>query len=780
VDKKMSEIILKILGISPPGKSVFQSISLIFLKPFHLFISLLIIIGIIVFTTRIYQRCIKPIPKRIKLLLTIFRILAFIILLLLIFEPVANVGFIAEKKPHFPILIDNSASMSAKYPKEEIRLNLVNAVLNDKNIDLINKLKEKYQVDVYTFSSEPRILKISEKEKITILPDNKSQSTNIGDAIRKVISELKGEIIAGILLITDGASNSGEHPISVAYDLKLNKIPIFCIGVGNPIPPKDVRILPYVLAPEEVFGNTEAIVTFDVVNVGYKGKDVNVQIVKGNKKIAEKKFTLSEDGIKQRVSISFVPDELGEHKYDIVIPPFDDEISSENNRISFPLKVTEEKINVLYVEGKPNRLFRFIRNILASQREKAIRYTIFMEGGSEGAKSEASHGLLPIEKFPTRKEDLFKYDVLILGDINPKSLTKRQYDLIEEFVDEGHGILFVADDVNEGAPASFKDIPQIERILPVSLEGAKKEGYTVKGEEGFNIEITPDGQHEIWLKVKEDKQENEKFWKEIKFTWAAIVGNVKMGAVALAVHPTQKVIGGKPLPLIVTGRYGTGKTLYLGVNEMWRTRYGIEDTFFWSKFFRSIIELLTPEKGAGEKFVILKTDKKTYTGGERVKIHATLYKMGHLKLTEPYVKARVKKENEEGYDEIVLTKEEDGIYTGGYVPLSSGRYSVWISEAKDVPEPQKEKVLFEVIMPNIELEHPEMDEKLLIDISNITQGKYFHIKNIKDFLSTVIEEVKGKAKINVEKELHDTPFAVIALVIFFSTEWYIRRKRGLA
>lgn len=782
----INQILLKLFGVQAPTEGVFKALGFLFIKPWPVIVLLSAILFLILLIGFIYHKT----PKRIQLFLKIFlgflRVAFLIVLLLLMLEPVAKVSYTIDKPPHFIMLFDNSLSMDIPDPDGGRRIDIVNKLLADDKLNIIKTLKKTYKTDIWKFSSDVEMLsiktsnaKVEPKVKIDV-DSTKGKTTAIGDALKKAFEELSKEAAAGVILISDGGNNSGEDPIVSASILKNSQIPVYSIGIGDPKPRSDIKILPNIIYNEEVFFGDDIYVEFDVIQIGYKNKEVTVQIREGNEVRAEKKVVLDVEKERQKMSMRFAPKNIGSHKCEIYISPFKDELSKENNKLSFDVSVVANQLRILYIEGKPNRLFRFLRSVL--YREPGMIFSVLLE--SNPNYIEEAKGMSPISKFPETKEELYKYDVLILGDIKRSFLNSAQYEMIKDFVADGRGFLLLSDNVSEGSPASYKGIKAIEEVLPVSLDGATKEGKTYLDEEkGFNLVLTPDGEnHEITRLGSGTPEEGKKFWNELAFTWCTIVGTAKPTSVVLAQHPKLKTGKGAPLPLIALGRYGEGKTAFIGIKEIWLARKGYEDQYFWTRFFRPLFHWLMPAKGAGEKFVILRTDKhQRYNGGETVKISAMLFKSDYIKLSLPSVTVKVSKEGGET-EEVILTKEKniDGIYNGVFVPRSSGKYFFWLSKADGVGEPLgKTKLDFTVETPNLELIHPEMDKELLSNISKITNGKYYDVSNVKDLISDIMKS-KETMTIDVQKELHDLPLIGFALISFLSVEWFIRRRRGLA
>ncbi len=58
--------------------------------------------------------------------------------------------------------------------------------------------------------------------------------TRLGDAIKSILEEERGAPLAGIVLITDGQSNSGIDPVATIGDAVLSRVPSSQSELGQP------------------------------------------------------------------------------------------------------------------------------------------------------------------------------------------------------------------------------------------------------------------------------------------------------------------------------------------------------------------------------------------------------------------------------------------------------------------------------------------------------------------------------------------------------------------
>lgn len=775
----VSTWLLKTFGIPVPSGSTFAGLAFQWLQPWPLFLTLMAFLVVIVGVSWTYEMTRKPLSRWTKSLLSGLRILAGLLILILIFEPIAHIKFSTDQRAHVITLFDVSQSIGLKDPHAGYRVDVLNRALGNPDLKLLPSLRDRYEVNAWSFASQVRQIELKKEAlafptfQIDRTPEG--QRSRIGDALMRAYGELRGEQVAGVIVVSDGQSTDGEDPMVAAYLFKQSKIPIFTVGVGDSTLPKDVRLMDPI-ASEEVYLGDSILVQADVVHTGFKGRSVMVRVYRDKtREMGRTEVTLGPDREKQRVTINVVADESGIHDYLVKVEPLGEELSVDNNAKLFRVKVSEEKMKVLYVEREPRRLFRFFKAAL--HREPTIEFSALLQTAPSGLQE--SKGMTSVKSFPSSREALLRYDVLVLGDIELKKgfFKKEQLEMIKNYVEEGRGLLVIAGDGHDaGTPWNFRNTP-LEDLMPVSLDEAQREGVTYVGKKGFKAQLTSEGVNHVIMKVKDEEEEVRKFWNEFDFTWAAKVGRPKEGTTVLAVHPDRLVGNNQPLPLFVLGRPGVGKVAYIGLSEFWRLRHGTEDTIFWTRFFRPLLHWLSPPKGAGTA-VDLRLDRRTYQGGEKVRITAALHKAGMLKLTRADVLATV--QDEAGAkEEVSLAEESDGVYTGAFVPQHGGKHQVWISQAKGADGVLEEtKVSFFVEVPNLEFEHPEMNETLLKDLAQLTGGQYYPMKDIGKMLSVVLTKPAQVLR-SQQKELHDTPLAVIALVSFFSAEWYLRRKRGL-
>src|SRR5436190_20507838 len=192
------------------------------------------------------------------------------------------------------------------------------------------------------------------------------------------------------------------------------------------------------------------------------GQTATLQLDLGDEH-AEKEISFSGDG-EQVVTINITPKKPGDFSLKATVPPREDEVSRKNNSDSQKIRVIDGKIKVLFVEQYPRWEFQYAQAVLMRDRRVDMK-CILLEGDANITRGQNSPYL---REFPTKKEELFKYDLIIIGDVDPKTFNSQQMEMLNEFVSKfGGAVVMVAG--KRFSPNSYRKTP-IEKMLPVELE----------------------------------------------------------------------------------------------------------------------------------------------------------------------------------------------------------------------------------------------------------------------------------------------------------------------
>jgi Mg-chelatase subunit ChlD len=557
------------------------------------------------------------------------------LLALLVVLPQLRLAFDREGLPEVVILLDTSASMATvddfKDPAvrqkahelagttnlaEWTRLRLTQRLLSRPDADWLEKLLREKQVKVhiYTVDGQTRMLTLVEDESSMaegreVIASLKAEGdgSHLGDGIQAVLKAFRGSSLAGIIMFTDGVTTSGDDLPKAARAAALDGVPLYLIGVGDTWETPDLALTD--LQADDVIGRGDRLALEARLTARGEVPPVPVTVFLKEKlpdgrieDRAQTTVTPDPSGHPVTVSILYTPMEAGERTFILEVPAVAGETNTRNNRLERTVLITDSRrIRVLYVEGYPRYDFRFVKVLLERESDKSIGgksvevQVVLLDASKGWAETDRSafRG-----EFPTRTE-LFGFDVIILGDIDPKEIGgTRSSVVLRDIVDfvkqKGGGLLFLSG--QHGTPAAYADTPLAE-ILPVVPSNPPAISRSPEEQpltEGYQPRLTPAGRLHPLFRFAADEAESARIWNQLlpPLYWAATGYRRKPLTNVLAVHPQLPADGGargENHPLVIQQFAGAGPVLFFGFDDTWRWRYrNNEEHFdrFWMQAMR--------------------------------------------------------------------------------------------------------------------------------------------------------------------------------------------------
>lgn len=703
-------------------------------------------------------------------------------------------------KPRCALLVDGSRSMlltdtyakpplEGQTPKSKAesggelsREAVARSLLNSGPDGWLARVREAFEVTAWRFAGALEALSLGpDAPPFEVNPEG--YVTALGDALFEAARGSGGVWPRAVILISDGAWNTGRDPSEVARILGRMNIPVFAVGIGNPSPPRDAAVTA-LRAPKTALLGDEVLLAADVASSGMGAARLPVQLMSGADVIAEKQVVTLPSGRPVSVSFSFVPDTPGLRTFTVRVPKQEGEQNEANNSAKASIEISERKIRVLLVDSEPRWEFRFIRNVF--ERDPAVQLTICLLRPGLGAIKGEGY----LEALPTQKQQMADYDLVILGDVAREHLPE---DFLKELVDlvkvRGSALVVIA-----GRRQNARSLigTPVASILPVSLDGSGGDG---RGEP-FNVELTQDGASHLVTRLAADPEENEAIWARLpKVWWSASVGGLARGATALLVHP-YRLAGASKLPLIAVQRVGAGKVMFCGIEETWRWRREVGDKFHYRFWAQSVRWLVKRQFAEGDPRARLSLDRTECDQGEAVEVEAYCLGPDGFPLENARVWARVKWEPVEGAPQPREAPRQDtaptvqrlalaaapggwGLYRAVFKPEKPGRYTLRPIVATYGEEPLASSATLTVLRTDLEKRFLAQDVNSLNSIALASRGQYLRVDEI--------DRLPGLLAAKVERRIltaeyapcrHWAFYTVLALVL--GAAWLIRKRSGLA
>ena len=436
--------------------------------------------------------------------------------------------------------------------------------------------------------------------------------------MRAALDDLRGAAPAAVVVLTDGINTDGPTLADAAEHARRRGVPLYFVGLGSDRPVRDLK-LSDLIVDDVVF--VDNVVNFEckLTAAGFEGRKVLVVLREKNKPatpeniLAKTKVTAPTDDRPLQVRLQYRPTKVGQFEYVVEAQPLAGESSTKNNRQTRVVQVRKRKFACCWLTAiRVSSSATFGTCCGATRRSRS---TPFCRMPILRAEQDASS----LRAFPLRREDLFAYDVVIFGDVNPALLNATAMQNLADFVDQpakGGSLVLIAGP--SYMPAAFHDTP-LARLLPFAVDRVRYPAEMLS--EGFVVQPTDLGLASPAMQLGDTPDETARIWKNLPpLYWLLEVPEVKPGVRVLAEHPTRTGPDSRHLPVFLFQYVGAGKVLFHATDETWRWRHRVGDLYFTRYWIQTIRYLCRSKLADGGHSAILSTDRREYPQGESVRL----------------------------------------------------------------------------------------------------------------------------------------------------------------
>lgn len=652
--------------------------------------------------------------------------------------------------------------------------------------------------------------------------DDQQKVTDIAGALERVRKEIPREQLAGVLLVTDGRHNGQAGMESIVRKLGNQEAPVSALVIGSSRPPVDAAIS-NIEFPTTVSVGDIVPVKIKVNLNGLKDRDVRAKLLDGDKVVQEKVVRVKLDQLATTVELDFEPKDEGTKNLRVEIEPVDadekeGEAFAENNSREITIAASDNRTEILIIDGRPRWEFGFLRNIFASRDSTAQLQTVLAEPDrlAKPSKRKPVHASaareayeIEAELLPKNEAEWMKFDVIVLGDIPKNFLSSEQIAILKKFVNQRSGTLIVIAGAN-AMPHRYMDT-ELAEVLPVKVDATEQILFT-SPETSFRFELSQVGWRHTIMRQGETREEGKRVWSEIpQLYWRHPITEVKPGATILAYAQTDQIqqqLSALPSDtrgaietrqqrrqqiekenaLVVTQRFGGGKVLMMNTDRTWRFRYRVGDPYH-HRFWGQILRWATAEKlQGGTEYVQIGSDKPTYQVDEPIIVSAKITDSYYAAINDLDAKIKVYRAGK-----LILNKSlgepenSNGSFRVdlGKMP-SAGQYRV------ELDSPAAQKIFAGSNVGKIEsrfvIKKPEVQSAELINTTADRVG----LRKLTAMSGGTMVEADGRFEVvdyfaegtkrYIEQKrfsLWDSWPMLILMIGLVATEWVLRKKGGL-
>lgn len=641
-------------------------------------------------------------------------------------------------------------------------------------------------------------------------------SSTLGAALDNLSTRFRGRPLAATVLLTDGNATDVtalEAHLAAQEALPEEKrVPVFPVVVGELDPA--ARDLAIARADATTTQFEDAQVTLNVESVAIGDIPGSAEVFVLNEKGEEigKKELVFPPGperrsVPVRLRLAGVPPGVSFLSVGIRQTsgnPFT-QLTEKNDRVRVTVNRGTGPYRILYLSGRPNWEYKFLRRAIAGDAELdlvgliriAKREPKFEWRGRTGESSnplfrgfnrdipeETQRYDQPVlvrlntatpeelrDGFPKSAEELFtRYRSIIIDDLEADFFTAEQQELIEQFVAMRGGTVVML-----GGQESFQeggwDNTPTGRLLPVYLDQKESGGPALEA----TYNLTREGWLEDWMRLRAGQEEEEiRLAYMPPFFAVNRLPTIKPGASILSTVTDGE---GRVLPALVTQRYGEGRAAALAVADLWR--WGMKDAEQQAelgKMWRQLLRWSVTDVPA------------------RVELTKDETSDGAIPVTRVAVRVRDLKYDPQDDATVLLTVkdldgttrsltaepslDEPGLFTAEHLSEDSEGYRI---EVKAIDGAGAEIGTGEVAR-SLNPEAAEFarlgpDAGLLARLAQVTGGELLkpsdlaRLPGLLDKLDLPVAEVK-------QRPLWHTPWLFLFALACFLGEWGLRRRKG--
>ena len=755
-----------------------------------------------------------PVRPGIKVAAALLKGLGFAALVLALVEPLLTGSQPRRGANAFVLLADNSQSLLIKDdPGAATRGDWLRDKLK-KESAWKTRIGQDFDVRNYAFDSHLRA--VESFDSLAFDGPGSSLTTSLSALSRR----FQGLPLAGVLLFTDGNRTD-------LGDLDGSTLP----PIYPVVPPsrgalKDVGVRD-VSVSQTNFESAPVVVRADVSAVGHEGQAIVATVLdEGGKEVARQEARATLDGKPLGFRFQFRPEKKGVGFYRVVAFAAQAE-SPETKGAIDPARSGEQTLanntrlvvvdqgggpyRVLYVSGRPNWEFKFLRRALQEDEQVQLvgliriarrqakfdfqasgtRTTSPLFNGFDNTDPDtAERADQPVlvrlgtedevelrDGFPKTADELYRYHAIVIDDLEASFFTQDQLALLRNFVSRrGGGLLML------GGPDSFADgkydRTPVGEMLPVYLNKPSLANPVSQAETDYRLVLTREGWLQPWVRTrKTEDEEQQRLASMSPFRMLSQVGNIKPGASVLS---EVRDPAGASSPALVAQSFGKGHVAALMIGDLWRwglRRLDPLESDLDRSWRQTVRWLVGDVPGRVEVSVKPKADATTPAVELSVRVRDAEYR--------PLDNARVAlKIALPGGGDLTLDAEPDGreagTYSTSYVARQAGPYRVVATATAPDGSLVGERDAGWAAQPLAdEFARLEPDREYLKALAAKTKGEVVDGERLDSFVASLASRDAPITEPWTAPLWHNPLYFLVAITAL-AAEWAIRRVNGLA
>ena len=690
--------------------------------------------------------------------------------------------------PELLLVIDNSGSMAHEDvvdPElgELSRFAAVKRTLFRDNARILKQLEQRYRVRLFTLADELRELSSDDLADSLEKATANGKASRLGDGVAELLLRQGARSTAAIVLFTDGVTTIGRSLDGAAQEARQRGIPLWLATTGDARAELDLRLSDLVYQ-DVVFPEDQ--VTFEA-KLTCDGKlaqatSIPVRLFRGTQMVAETEAEFaSQDSVaaddqqSTTVRLSYRPTAPGRQQLVVRAEPLEDEENLGNNQLIASIDVRDETIRVLLVSAHPTFDYQFLRNLLAeglrrdTQANAFALTTVLQDGDPEHHLQDA----FAAPAFPATREELFAYDVVVMGDVDAKTFSTAQVESLHAFVAERGGAMVLLSGP-EHTPTVWAGTA-LEELLPIQLSSVKAP-ESGAWNQPLALKLTALGMESPQLQLTDRAAETNDTWRELPPLFWVLQSRAKSGVRVLATLAREGQ-GDNATPVICTRFFGAGTVLYHGTDESYRWSAGEQGKQMYARYWLQTLRYLSRTKLGDDSGVELTTDADRYPQGASPEFRVRFLNPREAPPDSQGVSLVLESEGRRRQVRLRRWKDRKAYFSGRAEGLPEGNYRAWLAE----PNVQGElpTCAFVVAPPQTEMSRLVVDLEGLEHVAVTAGGESLPLASLDELVRKLPAGRRLRVSPLPPRPLWNSNVVAALFVVLLSLEWILRRRAGV-
>lgn len=640
--------------------------------------------------------------------------------------------------------------------------------------------------------------------------------TSLGASLSALSRRFRGLPLAGVLVFTDGNRTD-------LGDIDWTSLPpIYPVVPAEQGVVRDVGIS-HLSVSQANFEAAPVVLRADVSANGFPSESIEATVVDEAGKLVERQEArATSDGKPLSFRFQFRPDRKGVGFYTVrafpsseapgpegkSAPPRSREQTLANNTRLVLVDQGGGPYRVLYVGGRPNWEFKFLRRALyddeqvqlvgllriarrqpkfdfqsnASTRSISPLFDGFDHPDDDTAERADESVMVRLgtrdevelrDGFPKTAEELYRYHAVVVDDLEAAFFSPDQLGLLRDFVGTRGGGLLMLGGPDSFADGSYDRTP-IAELLPVYLNGTPM----MQNAGTYRLALTREGWLQPWVRTRKTEDEERKRLAAMPdFQVLSRVSRIKPGAVTLAEVVDAE---GSAIPALVAQSFGKGHVAALLIGDLWRwglRRERATESDLERSWRQTVRWLVSDVPGQVE----IDVRPKAETAAPAVELAVRVRDAEYRPLDNAKVTLRIALP-----DGSALTvdaepdSQEAGLYAATYVTKQPGAYRVVATAVSADGAALGERESGWAAQPAAdEFARLTPDRKFLATLASKSGGEVVDAGRLDSFVSSVASR-RVPISENWMSPLWHQPFYFLFAIVCLLAEWGLRRVNGLA